>query len=253
MSTPTDWNFQQPVQLPNSTYHQNMNENPYVYNPLLNEIHTSFPALLYDTGRFHTLPSVFEYVQTQIRNRYDIFSSWQRHYQSLHQNTVQSSNTVPSSNSNSNSRMRNRNRRRRQNRNRNRNLNRIQNENQNQNQDSTINISTNRNQTSAFINFMAQTMMDPFYTIILPERHFSEPVLVIPTDEQIAVGSVLQTSVGLADISCAVCQQNFTADETVRRLLPCNHQYHRDCIDTWFQRNVHCPVCRHDIREQIVN
>jgi hypothetical protein len=28
----------------------------------------------------------------------------------------------------------------------------------------------------------------------------------------------------------------------------CHHTFHKSCIDTWFQENVHCPVCRHDIR-----
>jgi hypothetical protein len=26
--------------------------------------------------------------------------------------------------------------------------------------------------------------------------------------------------------------------------------FHQTCIDAWFERNVRCPMCRHDIREQ---
>jgi hypothetical protein len=40
-----------------------------------------------------------------------------------------------------------------------------------------------------------------------------------------------------------------SAGHSVRRLNRCGHTFHTTCIDTWFQRNVHCPVCRHDIRE----
>jgi hypothetical protein len=36
--------------------------------------------------------------------------------------------------------------------------------------------------------------------------------------------------------------------EECRRLKPCQHVYHRTCIDQWFLRSVACPTCRHDIR-----
>ena len=225
-----------------TVYSQNINQNPYIFNPLLNEIHTYFPALLYDTNRFHTLQSVFQYVQAQISDRYDVFSSWQRYYQTNTTNNVNVPNAIHT---------RSRNRRRRRNRNRNR-----INVNNNATPDylnTTYHPPTNLN--SSLINLLAQAMLpslEPIYTVMIPNNttRFSDPVIVAPTPEQINNGSALQTSLGISDISCAVCQQNVTAGEIVRRLLPCNHQYHKDCIDTWFQRNVHCPVCRHDIREQ---
>ena len=37
--------------------------------------------------------------------------------------------------------------------------------------------------------------------------------------------------------------------EQVRTLTHCGHRFHVLCIDNWFQRNVHCPLCRHDIRD----
>jgi hypothetical protein len=232
-----------------TVYSQNMNQNPYIFNPILNEIHTYFPALLYDTNRFHTLQSVFQYVQAQISDRYDVFSSWQRHYQTNYQTnnrSVPNAIHTPS-----------RNRRRRRNRNRNRiNVNNNANNNLSTTYHPTNNFS-NSNQTlnTSLINLLAQAMLpslEPVYTVMIPTNttRFSDPVIVAPTAEQINNGSALQTSLGIADISCAVCQQNVTSGEIIRRLLPCNHQYHKDCIDTWFQRNVHCPVCRHDIRDQ---
>jgi hypothetical protein len=36
--------------------------------------------------------------------------------------------------------------------------------------------------------------------------------------------------------------------EICRRLRPCQHSFHRACIDEWFRRSVFCPSCRHDIR-----
>jgi hypothetical protein len=236
-----------------------MNPGPYLYNPVLNEIHTTFPALLYESERFDTLPSVFNYVQTQIRNRYDVYSAWQRYYA----NAGTAANVrqdIPV-----NTRNRERNRRRRQNRARNRiarnnvqNVQNVQNPvSPNRNEPAYVIPSYSQNQTTTLFDILDQ-LMPPnniVYSLTLPQqttttRRFSDPVLVTPTLNQIEAGSVLRTSLGLVDLSCAVCQQAVTEGEEIRRLLHCNHQYHRDCIDTWFQRNVHCPVCRHDIREQ---
>jgi len=228
-----------------------MNQGPYLFNPVLNEIHTTFPALLYETERFNTLPSVFEYVQTQIRNRYDVYSAWQRHYSTVATPSGPRQEPV-------NNRNRERNRRRRQNRARNRIArNNVQNQNTNVENDPAFVVpSFSQNQTTSILDIIGQLLPsnDLVYTVSVPRltttSRFSDPVIVRPTLNQIEAGSALHTSLGLVEVSCAVCQHSVTEGEVIRRLLPCNHQYHRDCIDIWFQRNVHCPVCRHDIREQ---
>lgn len=239
-----------------------MNPGPYLYNPVLNEIHTTFPALLYETERFNTVPSVFEYVQTQIRNRYDVYSAWQRHYSTVATPSGPRQEPV-------NNRNRERNRRRRQNRARNRiapiapiaqNESVENNPNvigPNSNDPANLVPAYSQNHTASILELLGQLLPanDLVYTVTVPRltttSRFSDPVIVRPTPAQIDAGSTLRTSLGLIDLSCAVCQHSVTEGEIVRCLLPCNHQYHRDCIDTWFQRNVHCPVCRHDIREQV--
>ena len=45
---------------------------------------------------------------------------------------------------------------------------------------------------------------------------------------------------------CAICLSEFQAvDENIH--LPCNHYFHRACIEPWLQLNNTCPTCRHII------
>ncbi len=41
---------------------------------LLDDIHNYFPALLYESTSFSTVPEVLSYVQLQTRRRFDLFS-----------------------------------------------------------------------------------------------------------------------------------------------------------------------------------
>jgi hypothetical protein len=75
-----------------------------------------------------------------------------------------------------------------------------------------------------------------------------EPVVVAPSAEQIAAATVIQT-VTAENEMCPICQDSVEVGANMRHLTACGHRFHTGCIDTWFTRNVHCPVCRHDIRE----
>jgi hypothetical protein len=78
---------------------------------------------------------------------------------------------------------------------------------------------------------------------------FLNPVVVRPTEEQIASATTLRTLESVSAENCAICQDSIGANQEQREITHCHHAFHRGCIDTWFQQNVHCPVCRHDIRE----
>lgn len=61
---------------------------PFFDSQLLSEIHTLFPALLYDHARFRNLQDVFSYVRERLRARYDIFSNAAREFQNSDQATL---------------------------------------------------------------------------------------------------------------------------------------------------------------------
>lgn len=77
----------------------------------------------------------------------------------------------------------------------------------------------------------------------------NERVQVYPTSEEIENASITTRATARQDDICAICQDEIDTNQNIRRLTHCNHYFHRECIDTWFRSNVHCPTCRHDIRE----
>ncbi|TKY54172.1 RING-H2 finger protein ATL2 [Spatholobus suberectus] len=49
---------------------------------------------------------------------------------------------------------------------------------------------------------------------------------------------------------CAVCLSEFEDGETGRVLPKCNHSFHTECIDMWFQSHATCPLCRAAVEAQ---
>lgn len=183
---------------------------------LFNDIHNYFPDLLYgNLNRFTDVRSVLEYMRNQIRNHYDIFSAAQRNYRNTNNNINVSLN--------------------------------IQEEVSEQGlNDPLVNL------LASSILAMANT---PITTVPLTraqtltrQSNFMEPVIVRPTQEQIDNGSSIVENVSTND-NCAICQEYMEGVQRIRRLNHCNHMFHDNCVSTWFRRNVHCPTCRHDIRQ----
>lgn len=50
---------------------------------------------------------------------------------------------------------------------------------------------------------------------------------------------------GGKELSCSICLDALNAGDTAR-ILPCLHQFHKDCVDTWLSDTSLCPVCKHD-------
>jgi hypothetical protein len=69
---------------------------------------------------------------------------------------------------------------------------------------------------------------------------------------------VLDASGVSLEVNCSICQSHVLEDlsgaaagNTWRRIRQCGHMFHTSCIDRWFSQNIHCPLCRTDIRTLI--
>ncbi|KAK3245250.1 hypothetical protein CYMTET_45174, partial [Cymbomonas tetramitiformis] len=45
---------------------------------------------------------------------------------------------------------------------------------------------------------------------------------------------------------CVICQLEFEDGERLNQ-LPCEHCYHKDCIQQWLQLNKQCPICSKEV------
>lgn len=208
---------------------------------LLDDLHNYFPALLYQPERFLNVQQVLHYIQEQTRNRFDLFSLGQREYRganhSVHLNTTTSDISGGAAIPNSNL------------------LNRVP-PNPTGNTISYM-FNLNPDQEEEEIALTTQ-LVRTLLTLPLTTHGrvsggdmdaFLQPIVIHPTAEQITANTTVGNLVSNTEYTCAVCQDVLQADQEGRKLNTCGHWFHKNCIDTWLGRNVHCPVCRHDIRE----
>ena len=44
---------------------------------------------------------------------------------------------------------------------------------------------------------------------------------------------------------CIICFENYLDNEIIKK-LPCNHDYHLDCLSNWMLNKCgNCPICKH--------
>ncbi|EAR83908.2 zinc finger, C3HC4 type (RING finger) protein (macronuclear) [Tetrahymena thermophila SB210] len=46
---------------------------------------------------------------------------------------------------------------------------------------------------------------------------------------------------------CSICLDKLQTGQTVSIITECQHYYHQECIENWFQCNKTCPLCRTQI------
>jgi hypothetical protein len=83
-------------------------------------------------------------------------------------------------------------------------------------------------------------------------RSFYDNITVAPTRTQIENSTRILQFTEITDpinSSCPITLERFDENSNVMQILQCGHIFTPSGIESWFQTNVRCPVCRYDIRE----
>ena len=202
----------------------------YVYNVgLLDDLHNYFPAFLYDSGRFQTPAQMFQYFHTQINERFNLPARGARLAGFPPGPRVAE---VPAPAPPRARRF---------------------------DQAAAAALVGLFDLSGAFLGENSY-----FYSAGIPgipgiplspgaaASPFMDPVPVRPSEEVVSRNTRVQPGSDCPQGSaCAICQDGIEPNDVCRVLNTCNHVYHKTCIDQWFLSNVHCPTCRHDIREVV--
>ena len=236
---------------------------------LLDDLHNYFPAVLYEPSSFHSVRDLLTYISVRTRRRFDLYSNAMnsyhdtpvtdtpetaaapvaqdqrvasnlpRHnftgssYAATAASAAASAVTAPSSA-----------------------LNAATNPTANPVRRNNLHLPATTNVLSALIAGLAdmnEVDTNSVYRILLTPpvprvpTTFMEPVVIRPTQDQITQSTRLGIPNDPTEV-CTICQETIEENQPARLILHCEHWFHTSCIDVWFQQDVHCPVCRHDIR-----
>ena len=78
------------------------------------------------------------------------------------------------------------------------------------------------------------------------------PVVVRPSDRQVREATQLVRFGNIIDpqnSNCPISLERFVEQQLVTRIIFCGHIFSTNELQTWFETNVRCPLCRFDIRE----
>jgi len=191
---------------------------------LLDDLHNYFPGLLYDQERFRTVPDVLGYIRENTTRRFNLFDHGRRQYnfgRDVPQNTF-----VPSAPA----------------------VNRWVPPVQTRAPHVDVEVAD----VDLSILFPLLRSLDRLSATNIqrqPTATLFHDVIVHATQTLIDTTTVARTLVMDLENTCSICQDSMRQGEEVRSLNACHHEFHVECIDSWFlRRSVLCPVCRHDIR-----
>ena len=53
------------------------------------------------------------------------------------------------------------------------------------------------------------------------------------------------------ETKCAICLEEFKGTDMIKAFYKCEHIFHKNCLRDWLKKQVVCPMCKHDLEEDI--
>ena len=53
------------------------------------------------------------------------------------------------------------------------------------------------------------------------------------------------------ETECAICLEEFKRNDIIKEFYKCKHIFHKECLKNWLKRSNICPLCKHDLTEDI--
>jgi len=53
------------------------------------------------------------------------------------------------------------------------------------------------------------------------------------------------------ETECVICLEEFKRNDIIKEFYKCRHIFHKDCLKSWLKRSNACPLCKHDLTEDI--
>jgi hypothetical protein len=124
----------------------------------------------------------------------------------------------------------------------------------------TWNLVTSNNNNNNNNPFRMEDLINSIEAEILNESFENTPTKsIIKSVSQDIINSILGSykkyneTMSCSDSCCSICLEHYQANKYIRN-LPCNHTYHKVCIDKWFKEgSFSCPTCRMDFNEDKVD
>ena len=53
------------------------------------------------------------------------------------------------------------------------------------------------------------------------------------------------------ETECAICMEEYKGRDIIKSFYKCNHIFHKKCLLNWLKKNNKCPICNHDLSDDI--
>ena len=53
------------------------------------------------------------------------------------------------------------------------------------------------------------------------------------------------------ETECAICLEEFKGTDIIKAFHKCEHIFHKNCLREWLKQQKVCPLCKHDLEEDI--